>query len=254
MLHFLITVLPASAQQDVPTTHETTIIKLIEIIRAERDPIYRAFLAGSLPQLVESGKPESTNAAVVDALAGLLDDDNEGVRSIAASILDTIGAAARTTPLRLEAMKRADTVRSTHETTIIKLIEIIRAEQDRFYKYFLATNLPELVESGKPESTNSTVVDALAGLLDDDEDGVRSSAASALGNIGPAAARTAPRLLEAMRRAEAEFIRPGELRPSSFSGDSICEALQRIGTPQQGTPCQFFPGTSVPGAYSGRAR
>jgi HEAT repeats len=143
---------------------------------------------------------------------------------------------------------------STHQTTIIKLVEIIRAEQDPNYRDFLAGNLPQLVEWGKPESTSAAVINALANLLDDNSDGVRGNAASALGTIGPAAARTAPRLLEAMKRAEAQFIRPGELRPSSFSGDSICEALQRIGTRQQDTPCQFFPGTSVRGAYSGRAR
>ena len=141
---------------------------------------------------------------------------------------------------------------STHQTTIIKLIEIIRAEQDPNYRDFLAGNLPQLVEWGKPESTSSSVVDAVADLLDDTNDGVRGYAASALGAIGPAAARITPRLLEAMKRAEAEFIRPGELQPSFFSGESICETLQRIGATQRDTPCQFFPGTSRPGAYSGR--
>jgi len=126
-------------------------------------------------------------------------------------------------------------------------------EQSEYVRDDLSSMLPQMVEDEQPRSLSSGTVDEIASLLADDLDAVRANAAAALGTIGPPAARAVPVLMRALKRAEDEFIRPG-LRPGSFSGDQICEALQRIGTPQQDTPCQFFPGTSVPGTYSGRAQ
>jgi hypothetical protein len=130
------------------------------------------------------------------------------------------------------------TTASTRNDTIIKLIDILRTEQDPGYRYMVAGILPQLVEWGKPDTTNPIVIDALARLLTDSADAIRANAAAALGLIGPPASRTVPLLVDALRRAEAEFIRPGQLRPSSFSGDEICMALQQIGMPLPDAPCR----------------
>ena len=119
----------------------------------------------------------------------------------------------------------------------MKLLEILHTEKDQGVRFMVGGILPQLVESGKPESI--ALVDELAGFLTDSNDAVRSDVASALGVIGPPAARTVPLLVQALKRAETEFIRPGQLGPSAFSGDQICMALERIGTTPSDAHCKY---------------
>jgi len=118
--------------------------------------------------------------------------------------------------------------------SVADLIAKIRGEQDVNARYMLSFTLPDLVERQRDTSN----IDAIASLLEDPSDAVRGFAASALARIGPAAARVTPMLATALLRAEREFIRPGELRPSAFSGDQICEALQSIGSAPTGVHCR----------------
>src|SRR5258706_8793543 len=131
-------------------------------------------------------------------------------------------------PFLVAVTARSQPIAETHNTTISKLIEILRTEQNENVRYMVASILPQVVEDDRARSTSPITIDEIAGLLGDRSDAVRGDAASALGVIGPPAARTVPLLVQALKRAEAEFIHPGQLGPSSFSGDQICVALERI--------------------------
>ncbi len=119
----------------------------------------------------------------------------------------------------------------------MKLLEILRTEKDHVVRFMVSGILPQLVEWGKPESI--ALIDELASFLTDSDDAVRGDAASALGVIGPPAARYVPLLVQALKRAETEFNRPGQLAPSAFSGDQICMALERIGTTPSDAHCKY---------------
>jgi len=128
---------------------------------------------------------------------------------------------------------------SPRNATLMKLIEIVRTEQAPKVRNLVAGNLPQLVEWGKPDSTSAAMIDEFANLLGDRSDAVRANAASALGVIGRPAARTVPLLMQALRKAEAEYIHPGQLGPSSFSGDQICMALEQIGSTPTEAHCRY---------------
>jgi hypothetical protein len=82
-------------------------------------------------------------------------------------------------------------------------------------------------------------IDEIAGLLEDNSDGVRGRMAIALGNIGPSAKHTVPALEKAFVRAK-EHIADTQKNPPSptapfnrnyglgTSADSICFALMRL--------------------------
>ena len=123
-------------------------------------------------------------------------------------------------------------------TNVIQLVGMIQAAQDDFVRDDLASQLPDMVDRQKANPADPAMVDAIAALLTDSLDIVRASSADALGRIGPSAARAVPLLAGALRRGEEEFIRPGELRPSYFSGDAICDAFKRIGQTPTGASCR----------------
>jgi hypothetical protein len=129
-------------------------------------------------------------------------------------------------------------LRAAPNNSIPELIANIRSEQDGNARYMLSVTLPDLVERQGGDNMDASNVDAIASLLEDRSDAVRGFAASALGRIGPAATRITPMLATALLRAEREFIRPGNLVPSSFSGDQICEAVQSIGSAPIGVHCR----------------
>jgi len=120
----------------------------------------------------------------------------------------------------------------------MKLIAILKTEQNQNIRYMIGSILSQIVEFDKPRSASSATIDEITGLLDDDSDGVRGFAANALGTIGPPAARAIPALVRALKRAEDEFIHPGQLGPSAFSGDDICEAFDKIGNTPAGVSCR----------------
>jgi len=125
-----------------------------------------------------------------------------------------------------------------NETSVAELIVMIKTEQAFLARYELASRLPGLVDRQKTDPVDPAMVDAVTALLEDPLDGVRFFAALALGRIGPPAARVVPILATALKRAEDEFIRPGQLGPSSFSGDAICEAFERIGSTPTDAHCR----------------
>ncbi len=123
-------------------------------------------------------------------------------------------------------------------SSISELVAKLRQQREPLSRYELASSLPELVERDRSKAASPMIIDQIGSLLDDPSDGVRGYAASALGLIGAPAAQIAPHLVEALKRGEAEFIHRGELRPSSFSGDQICQALLEIGVTPMGAHCE----------------
>ena len=139
----------------------------------------------------------------------------------------------------LMAVPNSPAIAQARSTAISKLIGILRTERNENVRYIVASILPQIVEDEKPRSTNLITIAEIASLLSDESDAVRGDAALALGVAGPAAAKTVGRLVQALRRAEEEFIRPGEQAPSSFSGDQICAAFEQIGTTPPEAHCKY---------------
>ena len=136
------------------------------------------------------------------------------------------------------------TAGSSRNSVIVEMIAQVRAAQDPDVRGELARVLHETIGNHKDEASEPGTIDALAALLDDPLDYVRSQVALALGELGPPASRASPLLVRALRRAEADFIYSPTVvfRPSYFSGDAICEAFEQIGATPPDIPC-------VAGAY-----
>ena len=128
---------------------------------------------------------------------------------------------------------------TSRNSTIVEMIAQVRAAQNPDIRGELALMLQEAIGSHKDDLSEPGTIDNLAALLDDPVDYVRSSVAQALGELGPPASRASPRLVTALRRAEADFIfsPTAVFRPSYFSGDAICEAFEKIGATPADIPC-----------------
>lgn len=129
---------------------------------------------------------------------------------------------------------------TSRSSGVAELIKSIKSEPRRNARYELASDLPDVVEHEQNAGAlDPTTVDQIATLLDDPWDGVRAFAALALGKVGQPASRATPLLIKALKRGEAEMLRPGELGPSYFSGDAICEAFEQIGSTPPDAPCMY---------------
>jgi HEAT repeat protein len=105
----------------------------------------------------------------------------------------------------------------------------VKVEVDLDKRISLALDLASFVKQHPSCGRSTSVVDDIAGLLNDDADGVRFAAAMALEDIGPSAKRAVPALIRAMNRSDA-ILDAQHLTalPTSYSETAIRAALRKI--------------------------
>jgi hypothetical protein len=107
--------------------------------------------------------------------------------------------------------------------------ENIRANANSDARIAATLDLADYVDAHIDCGRYHDVVDDIAALLDDDAEGVRSTAARILGDIGKNAQRAVPALVRAMKRSDAiNDADPSTLRPVNDSGAVARNALRRI--------------------------
>jgi hypothetical protein len=111
------------------------------------------------------------------------------------------------------------------------LVAGVASETARTERYKLGEELMEFVhhmDKSDRDVFDPDVVDKVASLLSDDDEVIRSFAASTLGQMGPSALRSVGALLKALREAGSDSRRI--YRATSFNAkDAIIGALSRLG-------------------------
>ena len=119
------------------------------------------------------------------------------------------------------------------DATIEAMVESIRTEPDFASRIGAARELSIFIRKQireRLDGLSEKSVIAIASLLNDRLDQVKSYAATALGDIGPAARSALPALKSALRDVEPAFESPiiGKIGVSSTAAPEILEALRRI--------------------------
>jgi hypothetical protein len=103
-----------------------------------------------------------------------------------------------------------------------RAIEKVRTGHTETERTFAADRLNEFVSELTQEEIDDRSISSLIALLEPREDGVRSSVAACLRDIGPRARAAVPRLLQILHEVEC-------LNVSATSEQIVRQALERLG-------------------------
>jgi HEAT repeat protein len=127
----------------------------------------------------------------------------------------------------------AETISSTCQNDIEKIIGGIRTQEDADLRGDSAIELAGYLHDNPQCGHDMKIVNDIASLLADRDDGVRWGAAASLASIGPPAKRAVPALKKALSESDAalevDLRKSGDtMLPTVYSGQAIREALRRI--------------------------
>lgn len=118
---------------------------------------------------------------------------------------------------------------ASYEKKIELQVKRIRSTSAANVRDDKAVDLAAFVHAHPNCAIRSAVVDDIASLLDDDDDGVRWGIALALKNIGPPAITAVPKLEKALRESDEKIAAdPSPVTPTVYSGQTIRQALKSI--------------------------
>jgi hypothetical protein len=120
---------------------------------------------------------------------------------------------------------------STLDAQLTEATAKVRDGRTAMDRWQAGEDLAELTRKIDSTQLDDTTLENLASLLDSPEDSVRFWVAASLGNLGPRASMSAPRLLKLLAEVDC-------LRGSLTSAPAIRTALEKIGAPPPLRKCR----------------
>jgi HEAT repeat protein len=225
-----------------------TVIRALTGALKERRAGVRAAAVEGLSTAVSAGPLGAGEAeALATALTGLLGDESEETRSMAAGALGAVGehnpvpppraliAALeqdRSADVRAEAARSLGRFRTGRDAATLALLRFVEADEPQVRAACVAALGARSPVQAEPRS--AAIVPALIAALASRERRVRYHAAYILGEIGPGAAAAVPTLVGMLREPADPEMSQGRVDPGGW--DPACEAARALGRVVPGTP------------------